>query len=86
MKLTTNPTAGIRTGNFSNTVLFLTQVLNLEMVHFDKENEFAQFKLSSGNTMEVLGSKNIWHPFTAPPDWEMIVADIRHTKEKSNRV
>lgn len=83
MKPSAKTTAGIRTGNFSNALLFLTEVLNLEIAHYDKEKEFAQFKLPSGQILEVFGSKNIWHPFTTPPDWEVIVADIRHTKEKS---
>ena len=78
MKLTTRTTAGIRTGCFSNTVLFLTEVLNLEIAHYDKEKEFAQFKLPSGEILEVFGSKNLWHPFTTPPDWEVIIADVRH--------
>lgn len=83
MKLTDKTTVGVRAGNFLNTVLFLTEVLNLEMVYHNKENEFAQFKLSSGKMVEVFGPKNIWHAFTTPPDWEVIIADIRHTEEKS---
>lgn len=82
MKLTVKTTAGIRTSNFSNAVLFLIDVVRLEIVHYDKEKEFAQFKLPSRQILEVFGTKNIWHPFTTPPDWEMIVADIRNTKEK----
>jgi hypothetical protein len=82
LKLTAKTTAGIRTSNFSNAVLFLTEVLHLEIVHEDKEKEFARFKLPSGQILEVFGTKNIWHPFTTPPDWEMIVADIRYMKEK----
>lgn len=80
MKLTTETIVGVRTGNFSNAVLFLREVLNLEMVHHDQEKEFARFKLPSGQAIEVLGSKYIWHPFTTPPDWELIIADIRHKK------
>jgi hypothetical protein len=64
-------------------VIFLREVLNLEMVYHDKKGDFAMFKLPSGQILEVFGSKNIWHPFTSPPDWEVIVADIRYTKEKS---
>jgi len=82
LKLTAKTTAGIRTSKFSNAVLFLTEILDLEITHHDKEKEFAQFKLPSGQILEVFGTKNIWHPFTTPPDWEMIVADIRYTKEK----
>jgi hypothetical protein len=33
--------------------------------------------------MEVFGTKNLWLPFTTPPDWEVIVADIRFTKKSS---
>lgn len=83
MKYMVETTAGIRSGFFSNTVLFLTEVLNLEMVHNDKEKEFAQFKLPSGQILELFGSKNIWHPFTTPPDWEVMIADIRYTKERN---
>ena len=83
MKLTVKTTAGIRTSSFLNAVLFLTDVLRLEMIRYDQEKEFARFKLPSGQILEVFGSKNIWHPFTTPPDWEVIVADIRHRKEES---
>lgn len=83
MKLITRTTAGIRTGHFSNTMLFLTEVLNLEIAHYDKEKEFAQFRLSSGQILEVFGSKNLWHPFTTPPDWEVILADIQRIKKHS---
>jgi hypothetical protein len=81
VRLKAETTAGIRSGCFSNTLLFLTEVLNLEMVHYDKEKEFAQFKLPSGQILELFGQKSIWHPFTTPPDWEVIVADIRYKKE-----
>ena len=80
MTLTEKATVGIRTSLFSMTVLFLTEILNLEIIHNDKEKEFAQFKLPAGQTMEVFGTKNLWHPFTTPPDWEVIVADIRFSK------
>jgi hypothetical protein len=83
LKLTAKTTAGIRTSHFSNAVLFLTEVLKLKIAHYDQDNEFAQFKLPSGEILEVFGSKNLWHPFTTPPDWELIIADIRHMKEKS---
>ena len=79
MKPASKTTAGIRTSNFANTVLFLTDVLKLEIAHDEKE--FAQFKLPSGQILEVFGSKNLWHPFTTPPDWEVILADIQHTKK-----
>ena len=82
MKLPAKTTAGIRAASFSNALLFLTEVLNLEMVHHDKEKKFAQFKLASGRILELFGSKNVWHPFTTPPDWEVIVADIRYTGKK----
>jgi hypothetical protein len=83
LKLTSRTTAGIRTGHFSNTVLFLTEILNLEIAHYEKEKEFAQFKLPSGQMLEVFGSKNLWHPFTTPPDWEVILADIQRTVQPS---
>ena len=84
MKPPAKTTAGLRTSHFSNAVLFLTEVLNLEVAHYDQEKEFAQFKLPSGEFLEVFGSKNLWHPFTTPPDWEVIIADVRHRKEKKN--
>ena len=80
MNLTAITTVGIRTSFFSMTVLFLTEILNLEIVHYDKGKEFAQLKLPAGQVMEVFGTKNLWHPFTTPPDWEVIVSDIRFTK------
>ena len=83
MKSSNKTKVGIRTSNFSNAVIFLSEVLNLEMVRHDKERDFAQFNLPSGQILEVFGSKNIWHPFTTPPDWEVIIADIRCMKEKS---
>ena len=82
MKHTAKTTAGIRTGCFSNTVLFLKEVLNLEIAHYDKEREFIQFKLPSGEILEVFGSKNLWHCFTTTPAWEVIFADVRHRSEK----
>ena len=63
---------------FSNAVLFLTEVMKLEIAHYDQEKEFVQFKLPSGDILEVFGSKNLWHPFTTTPDWEVIIADVRH--------
>jgi hypothetical protein len=83
LKLTRRTMAGIRTSQFSNTVLFLTEILNLEIAHYEKEKEFAQFKLPSGQILEVFGSKNLWHPFTTPPDWELILADIQHIMQPS---
>lgn len=82
MKLTAKTTVGIRTSHFSNAVLFLTEVLTLKIAHHDQEKEFAQFKLPSGEILEIFGSKNLWHPFTTPPDWEIIIADFRHMKER----
>ena len=82
MKLTSKTTVGIRSSYFSNTVLFLTEVLDLKMVHHDKEKEFARFELPSGEILELFGQKNIWHPFSTPPDWEVVVADVRHTQAK----
>jgi hypothetical protein len=75
-------TADIRSSYFSNTVLFVTEVLNLKMVHHDKEEEFACFELPSGEILELSGQTNIWHPFSTPSDWELVVADVRHTKTK----
>ena len=82
MRHTTKTTAGIRTGCFSNAVLFLTEVLSLEIAHYDKEKEFVQLKLPSGEILEVFGSKNLWHCFTTTPDWEVIIADVRHLNVK----
>lgn len=70
-------TVGIRTSLFSKTVQFLTEILNLEIINYDKKREFAQLKLHNGKIMKVLGTKILWHPFTTPPEWEVIVADIR---------
>jgi DNA-binding CsgD family transcriptional regulator len=75
-------TAGIRTNCFSNTVLFLKEVLKLESTHYDPEREFVQFKLPSGEILEIFGSKNLWHPFTAVPGWEVMIADVRQRNEK----
>ena len=83
MKLKARTKVGIRASAFSNAVLFLTEILKLDLVHHDREREFAQFKLPSGQMLELFGQKNIWHPFTTPPDWELIVADIRFTEKKS---
>ena len=83
MKPSSKTIAGVRTGNFSNAVLFLTEVLDLELVNHDKEKEIAKFQLPSGGTMEVFGPKHIWHPFSTPPDWEVIVADIRYGLERN---
>lgn len=58
LKLTAKTTAGIRTIHFSNAVLFLTGILKLEIADHDQEKEIAQFKLPSGEGMEVYGSKN----------------------------
>ena len=82
MKRRTKTTAGIRTNCFSNTVLFLKEVVKLESTHEDQENEFVQFILPSGEILEVFGSKNLWHPFTATTDWEVMIADVRHRNEK----
>lgn len=82
MKSLTETKVGIRTGHFSNTVILLAEVLELESIYHDQKEEFAQFKLPSGQTLEVFGPKNIWHPFTTPPDLEVIIADIRDLKEK----
>lgn len=78
----TKTIAGIRTNCFSNTVLFLKEVLKLESTHDDPEKEYIQFRLPSGELLEICGSKNLWHPFTTAPDWEVMVADVRHRNEK----
>jgi hypothetical protein len=82
VSLTIKTTVGIRTGCFSNTVLFLKEVLNLEIAHEDQEKEFIQFKLPSGEILEIFGPKNLWHCFTTTPEWEILIADVRHRKEK----
>jgi hypothetical protein len=82
LKFIGKTTAGIRINNFSNAARFFTEVLDLEIAHYDKEKEFARFKLPSGQMLEVLGTTSIWQPFTTPPDWEVIVADFRYTKDK----
>jgi hypothetical protein len=75
--------AGMRTGCFSNTVLFLKDILNLKIAHYDEEKEFVQFQLPSGETLEVFGSKSLWHCFTTTPAWEVIIADVRYRDEKA---
>jgi DNA-binding CsgD family transcriptional regulator len=82
LKLRNKTTAGIRTNCFSKTVLFLKEVLKLESTHDDPEKEFVQFQLPSREILEVFGSTNLWHPFTVTPDWEIMIADVRHMNEK----
>jgi len=84
LNLTAKTAAGIRTNCFSNTVLFLTEALHLEIVHYEKEKEFVRFRLPSGEFLEVFGSNNLWHPFTMTPNWEVIIADVRHRKENAD--
>ena len=74
--------AGVRSGYFSLTLLFLTEVLNLKLVHHNKDKEFARFILPSGQILELRGQKNLWHPFTTPPDWEIVIADVRQAQTK----
>jgi hypothetical protein len=83
LRLANQTTAGIRTSCFSGTVLFLKEVLNLEIAYNDEEEEFVQFKLPSGEILEVFGAKSLWHPFTTSPAWEVIIADVRHRKAKT---
>ena len=85
MKLMARTKVGIRASAFSNAVLFLTTILKLELVYLDREKEFAQYKLPSGQMLELFGEKNIWHPFTTPPDWEVIVADIRYAEKSESQ-
>lgn len=59
---------------------FLAESFHLEMIFHNKEDDFVKFKLPSELILEVLGPKNIWHPFTTPPDWEVIIADIQYMK------
>jgi hypothetical protein len=82
LKRTSKTKAGVRSGYFSLTLLFLTEVLNLQMVFQNKEKEFAQLILPSGEILELRGQKNIWHPFTTPPDWEIVIANVRHAQAK----
>ena len=84
MAHTSQIAAGIRTATFSNAVRFLTEVLNLDMVHYDGAREVARFTLPSGGLLELYGSKSIWEPFMNPPDWEVIIADI-HNRSPQNR-
>jgi hypothetical protein len=70
--------AGIRTNCFSDTVRFLSDTLKLEIAHDDKKKEFVRFRLPSGEVLEVFGPKHLWHPFANAPDWEIIIADVRH--------
>jgi hypothetical protein len=84
IKIIAKTTAGVRASTFTNTIRFLEEVLLLEVVHWDEDREFARFKLPSGELLEVFGPKNIWHPFTTPPDWEVIIADIRHEMGKND--
>jgi hypothetical protein len=83
LRVTDRTTAGIRTGCFSNTILFLTEILSLEIVYSDKEKEFVQLKSPAGEILEVFGSKSLWHCFTTTPEWEVIIADVRPRKENS---
>lgn len=85
MKLAYKTTAGIRTSQFTTAMLFLTQVLNLEMIDHEQDKEYARFRLPSGQILEMFGAKNLWHPFTTPPDWEVILADIRRTETKADQ-
>jgi hypothetical protein len=82
IKIIAKTTAGVRASTFTNTVRFLEEVLLLEIVQQDENKEVARLKLPSGEILEVYGPKNIWHPFTTAPDWEVIIADIRNTREK----
>lgn len=85
MKRTSQTVAGVRSGNFSNAVQFLTVVLKLEIVHYDGGREVARFALPSGGYLELFGSKSLWQPFTNPPDWEVIIADIYDRSSDSLR-
>lgn len=85
MKHTPLTSTGIRTSNFSNAVQLLTTVLDLEMIHHDAEQEVARFILPSGQLLELFGAKCLWHPFTTPPEWEVIIAEIHHRPQKNRR-
>jgi hypothetical protein len=60
----------------------LTEMLNLELTHSDKEKELVQFKLPSREILEVFGTKSLWHCFTTTPEWELIIADVQHRQKK----
>jgi hypothetical protein len=77
-------TVGIRTGHFAQAVRFLTEVLDLTTVHLDTGKQYASFRLRSGQLLEVLGTDSMWQPFTTPPEWELIIADIRQASPKGS--
>lgn len=83
MKHTPKTAAGIRTNCFSDTMLFFSEAMNLEIAHYEKEREFVRFRLPSGEFLEVFGSKHLWHPFANTPDWEILIADVRHRNNAS---
>ncbi len=37
-----------------------------------------QIRFPTEEILGVVGSKNLWHPFTATPDREVILVDIRN--------
>jgi hypothetical protein len=78
--------AGVRSPNFSNAVLFLTDVLDLDVVHYDGDREVARFTLPSGGLLELFGSNSLWQPFTNPPDWEVIIADIQDRSAQNRHI
>lgn len=77
MKPAATTTVGIRTSHFAQAVRFFAEVLSLAMLHLDAAKQYARFQLPSGQLLEIRGTNSMWQPFTTPPEWELIIADIR---------
>lgn len=82
MKALAQVNVGIRTDNFKGALRFFSEVLNMELVYCDEEIEFVQLRLPSGEMMELFGLKNLWHPFTNSPEWELMIVDMAAGKDQ----
>ena len=81
-KITGFAGAGVSMKNFTEGVLFFSQVMNIKISHQEASSELAQFNLPSSQLLEVFGPNNYWGKQTPHAIVAFAVENVRKLQQE----